>query len=52
MNDLAHVQKIPFCKFPRECPIKKYSANTWKKLAIILICKLKLKALVICTKSD
>ena len=27
-NSSAHVQKIPFCKFPGECPLKPTVQNT------------------------
>ena len=46
INSPAHVQKIPFCKCPGECPLKNTEQNTWKKLVITLICK------PICTKID
>ena len=46
INSTAHVQKILFCKCPDECPLKNKEQNTWKKLAITLICK------IICTKID
>ena len=46
INSPAHVQKISFCKFPGDFPLKNTEQNTWKKLVITLICKL------ICTKTD
>ena len=52
INSPAHVQKIPFCKCPGECPLKNTEQNTWKKLVITLISKLELKILFICTKID
>ena len=46
------MEKIPFWKCPGECLLKNTEQNTWKKLVITLICGLRLKALVICTKID
>ena len=36
LNSPDHVQKIPFCEFRGECPLKNTEQNTWKKLATIL----------------
>ena len=46
------MEKIPFWKCPGEWLLKNTEQNTWKKLVITLICGLRLKALVICTKID
>ena len=45
-------KRFHFCKCPGECPLKNREQNTWNKLVITLICKLKLKAVVICIKID
>ena len=37
INSPAHVQKIPFCKCPGECPLENTEQNTWKKFVTILI---------------
>ena len=40
INSPAHLGKIPFCKYPGECPLKNTEQNTCKKLVTTLICKL------------
>ena len=42
----THLQKIPFCKCPGECPLKNTEQSTSKKLLTTIICKL------FCTKID